>query len=188
MRIFKRFLSEADSISQKSYYKSFNALYSITDRRYNEVEEWNSLIYDGKSIDKELKKYDEIANTLASIIDKAGTDEKLIIDVKGSKKLLSNYERLKNGYIKYQKPFVTIFSTVKVGMDMKKAIPLLSRLTKELMYFNLEANKVTTTFFDHYTESEIKDEIEKFDGSLKLRGAMDLYVKFINGKVAEITF
>ena len=70
---------------------------------------------------------------------------------------------------------------------MKSAIKKLVKMTKTVKGINPETSK-TYLFFDEYTEEDILEQIEKFDGVVKLRGSMDLYVKFEDGKAVDIYF
>lgn len=71
------------------------------------------------------------------------------------------------------------FNLVKVGDKQEDAI---KKLVKGLQ------DKRISKRYDPYTKDEILDEINKFNGTFKLRGANDIYIKFKNGKVVSVNF
>lgn len=82
----------------------------------------------------------------------------------------------------------SIINCVKIGEKQGTAIKKISKMTKTLKYFNIETLRYTTEYFDPMSEEEILEEIEKFRGQVKLRGAMDFYVELKNGKVVKKYF
>lgn len=79
-----------------------------------------------------------------------------------------------------------ISSFVSVGMERKKAIDNISKMCDKVRYYNRRKKFPDGKFFDPMTPVEITNELEQFDNTLKLRGSMDLYIKFDDKKVTKI--
>ena len=130
---------------------------------------------------------DDIADGVRGCVDKVFAqvedDIEVLIKEKAFPQLVNRYNLLHDAYLAKEKEYQTILSCVKVGEKQETAVKKLSKMSKTLKYFNLEDMKVTTHYFDPMSEDEILKEISEFNGQVKMRGAMDFFVEFRNGKV-----
>ena len=168
--------------------KLISELRFVTDRRGNYIDEFFDKLYDGKSIDRDIKKFDSIKNSIVDIVKKLEKFPRYKTNIIIVNNVLEKYNKIISGYKTLEKVYNTIFSYIKIGEKAEIAVPKLVKMTKTVKYFNIENFRYTTEYFDEYTEEEIYTQIERFKGTVKLNGAADLYVKFENGKVFKYWF
>ena len=167
--------------------------------RYNSyrVDKFEDNLWDGKDISKELddldekiKRYQKLGEKLIKINNNpelADEDVDYYINEKSFRRYLDAAKKVYDYYSFKNETVHDIMNTIKLGEPMKSAIKKLVRMTKTVKGINPETSK-TYLFFDECTEEDILEQIEKFDGVVKLRGSMDLYVKFEDGKAVDIYF
>lgn len=131
---------------------------------------------------------DGVKNAVNIVFSQVEQDIELLIKNNEGSQLVRRYNLLHDAYLAKEIEVSTIRSCVKVGEKQESAIKKLSKMSKTLKYFNLESMKATTHYFDPMTEDDILEEIEKFNGQVKFRGAMDFFVEFKNGKVFKTYF
>ena len=188
MKSFSEWLNE----SQKLYLPDnlpdiVYMLRNITDRNpYDIDDDLYGDILDGKknAVKNFFSRYDAHLKALKEML----PTHKNAAEKKIASQVLSSFEKLKNGYLKYEANIQHILSTVKKGEPEETAIPKLAKLTREAKYYSLEDFAFTDTYFDEYSEEEIKEQIDVHRGTVKLNGGADLYVNFKNGKVNYIKF
>ena len=179
MKTFKRFLIEAKEnlaprdidIKFCDYYRNVFNVASLDfytwEKIYKDInknkfkKETYFKEYDKqlKFIEDNIKKYPYGLSYSASEVNDVKTD----------------YERAKRNYI----IDFTLFDSIKVGEIQEDAIKKLSKMLD---------NKDISKRFDPMSENEILYEIEKFKGQVKVRGAVDLYINFKDGKVVSKEF
>ena len=128
---------------------------------------------------------DGVKNAVNAVFAQVEKDIEILIKKKVFPELVKRYNLLHDAYLAKEREYQTILTCVKVGEAQETAVKKLSKMSKTLKYFNLESMKVTTHYFDPMSEDDILEEIEKFNGQVKMRGAMDFFVEFRNGKVSR---
>jgi hypothetical protein len=128
---------------------------------------------------------DGVKNAVNAVFAQVEKDIEILIKKKVFPELVKRYNLLHDAYLAKEREYQTILTCVKVGETQETAVKKLSKMSKTLKYFNLESMKVTTHYFDPMSEDDILEEIEKFNGQVKMRGAMDFFVEFRNGKVSR---
>ena len=174
MKTFKQFLMEAKAdLPPKEILRDFhiniNIVADIATKEYNSWSRMIDAINNGKFKDESyFKDADKALKDAEAVIKKYpyGTS----YSVSEFNLMKSDYEKAKEDYV-IDARFANI---VKKGEKQEQAIQKLVKASQ---------NKLFQKRFDPVTEEEILYEIEKFKGTVKLRGANDLYVQFKNGKV-----
>lgn len=178
MKTFSEFLEEREVIMTPEITKArmnvYSFLYPFDRDNYNEY-----LMSDIEDGEKDVVK---------KVFSQVEDDIEVLIKKKVFPELVKRYNLLYDAYLAKEKEYQTILTCVKVGEKQETAIKKLSKMSKTLKYFNIESMKVTTHYFDAMTEDEILKEISEFNGQVKMRGAMDFYVEFKNGKVSKTYF
>ena len=178
MQIFEEYINEKEYVGKGRILRAKNNVQSFLDGfdRDNYNEYLMSDIEDG------------VKNVVNIVFAQVEQDIDLLIKNNEGSQLVKRYNLLHDAYLAKETEVSTIRSCVKVGEKQESAIKKLSKMSKTLKYFNLESMKVTTNYFDAMSEKEILDEIENFNGQVKMRGAMDFFVEFRNGKVSKTYF
>ena len=169
------------------------------DSRYNSfrVDKFEEKLWDGKDISKELddldekiKRYQKLGEKLIKINNNpelADEDVDYYIHEKSFRRYLDAAKKVYNYYSFKNETVQDIMHVIKPGEPMKSAIKKLVRMTKTVKGIDPETSK-TYPFFDEYTEEDILEQIEEYDGVVKLNGSMDTYVKFEDGKAVGVYF
>ena len=168
---------------------------------YPRVEKFDKKLINGEDISKELddlneniKRYKELGKRILKINDNPELARDGEEDAKrefiNEKHFVKNLIASKNVYDYYSFKNETvqdIMHVINPGEPMKSAIKKLVKMTKTATSLNPKTFK-TYPFFDEYTEEDILEQIEEFDGVVRLNGAWDLYVKFEDGKAVGVYF
>ena len=172
----------------------------ITYFDYPKVEKFDKKLLDGKDISKELDDLNEKINRyekLGTRILKINNNPELARDGEedatrsfiNERDFVKNLMAAKKVYRYYSEQNETvqdIMHVIEPGEPMKTAIKKLVRMTKTVKGIARTFRRFQ--FFDEYTEEEILEQIEEYDGVVKLNGAWDLYVKFEDGKAVGVYF
>lgn len=178
MKGFTEFLEEREVIMtheiEKARLNVYEFFYAFG------TDNWNdSLMYEIQ---------DGVKDVVKKVFSQVEDDIEVLIKNNVFPKLVRKYNLLYDAYLSKEKEIQTILTCVRIGEKQETAIKKISKMTKTLKYFNLEQMKVTTNYFDPMSEKDILKEIEDFNGQVKLRGAMDFYIEFKNGKVFKTYF
>lgn len=172
----------------------------ITYFDYPKVEKFDKKLINGEDISKELDDLNEKINRYEKLgirILKINNNPELARDGEEDATRSFIYERdfvenlaaAKKVYRYYSEQNETvqdIMHVIEPGEPMKTAIKKLVRMTKTVKGVARTFRRFQ--FFDEYTEEEILEQIEEYDGVVKLNGAWDLFVKFEDGKAVDIYF
>lgn len=82
-----------------------------------------------------------------------------------------------------------IKKVLKEKMDVDTGVKAILSISKSVKFFNTDKSKMKLVdWFDPITEKDIRDQIEKFKGTVVLRGHMDFTCQFAFGKVWKFYF
>lgn len=178
MQVFEEYINEKEYVGKGSVLRAKNNVQTFLDGfgRDNYNEYLMSDIEDG------------VKNAVDNVFSQVEQDIELLIKNEEGSQLVRRYNLLHDAYLAKEREYQTILTCVKVGEKQETAVKKLSKMSKTLKYFNLESMKATTKYFDAMSEKDILDEIENFNGQVKMRGAMDFFVEFRNGKVSKTYF
>jgi hypothetical protein len=196
-----RRLNESDGIAYEFQMLEKIEIEPITYYDYPRVEKFDKKLWDGKDISKELddlnekiKRYEKLGKRILKINDNPDLARDGEEDAKtffmNERKFVKNLATAKKVYDYYSFENETvqdIMHVIKPGEPMKSAIKKLVKMTKTAASLNPKTFK-TYPFFDEYTEEDILEQIEEFDGVVRLNGVIDTYVKFEDGKAVDIYF
>ena len=180
VKTFKQFLKEANNSKfppeniRKEFQKAIinirdiaNLEYDMWDKIYEDIE--NNKFKDStyfKDYDKEMQIVDKTVHNYPY-----GT----AYSISEVNELKANYEKAKTNFNIDAKAF----NLVKVGDSQEEAIKKLVKGLKD---------KDIAKRYDPLGEDDILYQIKKFDGSVKINGGNDIYLKFKNGKVISKFF
>lgn len=169
-KVFKRLKITAD-MDVSYFWESWNDLkrfinkdFKIWDKVYSDIEK-------GKVIDNNyFKEFDKKVDDCSKYLSRP--DRKVNIKPYEFVELKKKYDQVKKGYIK---DFET-FREIKVGQSQDDAIKNISKILQK------------SDRFDHLSEQDIKYQIDKFNGVVKVPGYIDLYLRFKDGKLVKKEF
>ncbi len=199
MKTYKDYIKEASYDDEVRNTKA-NRLYPEYLNLYGEIKRFVDACFDkykysdivlklidGKDITADLKRYDSVAKSLADIV-KNFKDTKYVKDIKVTDEILKKYDSAVSGYKKLQDMYKQIFSYLKIGDSIERAVPKLVEMCKKVKYYDIHTNKYTVPFFDEFDKDDFMGQIKNFSGTVKVTGASDLYVKFANNKLMSFYF
>lgn len=165
---------------------------------YPKVEKFDKKLIIGEDISKELddlndkiNRYEKLGIRILKInanpeLARDGEEDatRSFINEKDFVKNLMAAKKLYRYYSEQNETLQDIMHVIEPGEPMKSAIKKLVKMTKTVKGIAKTFRRYQ--FFDEYTEEDILEQIEEYDGVVKINGAWDLYVKFENGKAVDL--
>ena len=127
-------------------------------------------------------------NVVKKYFDKYNNAYNILKNTNVEANLVRQYEVVRDGYEKRELVIRDILNCVKVGESQDSAVKKLAKLTKTLKHFDIPKSAYTINFFDVNTEDEILQQINMYNGHVKLFGMMDFNIVFKDGKVKQFYF
>ena len=197
---FRKLLTEGE-IVQDFEVIAYRYIYPLGYYSDNSIEEFDDKLYNGEDISKEINDLDrkirdyqrlgeriiEIRKNPEIAQDNEKDALRYGINEKDFRKQLDKAKKILEMYINKNIAIQDIMTCVKPGESAKTAVKKLCKMTKTAKWINGE-NFKAYDFFDEYTPEDIFAQIEKFNGTVKLNGAIDTYIQFENGKVESVYF
>ena len=165
---------------------------------YPKVEKFDKKLIIGEDISKELddlndkiNRYEKLGLRILKInanpeLARDGEEDatRSFISERDFVKNLMAAKKLYRYYSEQNETLQDIMHVIEPGEPMKSAIKKLVKMTKTVKGIAKTFRRYQ--FFDEYTEEDILEQIEEYDGVVKINGAWDLYVKFENGKAVDL--
>lgn len=187
MRVFSRWLNESKLSYDKNDVSDILRIlepFVYTKRNYHE-ELIENIYYGMKDAVKNyFEPYDEPYEILVSKMYSI-EDNSLR---KRVAELVSSYGEMKKGYYRLESMVQSILNSVKIGDSKYLAAKKLLNMTKKVMYYSITMLGYEGNFFKPTTEEEIEKQIKRNQGTIRLKGVVDLYVDFKNDKVVKVYF
>lgn len=201
MRTFTEWLNEGsnftNSIGNQLITKAYPSLREITiftNRKNNYIEDLYMDIFNGKKVvDTYFKKADEAIPEIKKNIKEfsAHKDESRYVRdyLKDAEEALEKYPLIKKAYEIWEDTIQTALKIAKVGEKIETVLPKLAKMTQTTKYFSISKLQYTNnTFFAEYSVEELKEQIERYHGTIKINAPLDFYVIIENGKVKRSYF
>lgn len=196
----RRSLNESNGIYYEFKMLEQMEINPITYFDYPKVEKFDKKLLDGKDISKELddlneniQRYEKLGTRILKInanpeLARDGEEDatRSFINERDFVKNLMAAKKVYRYYSEQNETVQDIMHVIEPGEPMKSAIKKLVRMTKTVKGIAKTFRRYQ--FFDEYTEEDILEQIEEYDGVVKINGAWDLYVKFEDGKAVGVYF
>ena len=165
---------------------------------YPKVEKFDKKLIIGEDISKELvdlndkiNRYEKLGIRILKInanpeLARDGEEDatRSFISERDFVKNLMAAKKLYRYYSEQNETLQDIMNVIEPGEPMNSAIKKLVKMTKTVKGIAKTFRRYQ--FFDEYTEEDILEQIEEYDGVVKINGAWDLYVKFEDGKAVDL--
>lgn len=201
MRTFTEWLNEgssfANSINNQLITKAYPSLKEVTkftNRKNNYIEDLYMDIFDGKKVvDTYFKRADEALPEIKKNIKEfsAHKDESRYVKeyLKNAEEALKKFPLVRNAYKIWEDTIQNALKNAKAGENIETVLPKIAKMTQTTKYFSIGKLQYTNnTFFEEYTVEELKEQLDRYHGTIKINAPLDFYIIVEDGKVKRSYF
>lgn len=201
MKTFSEWLNEESSFATSidnqlitKAYPSLKELTKFTNLKNNYIDDLYMEIFDGKKIvDDFFKKADEAIPEIKKNIKEFSIHKEksryVREYIKSAEDALEKFPLIKKAYKTLENTIQTALKIAKVGEKIETVLPKIAKMTQTTKYFNISKLQYTNnTFFEEYTIEELKEQIDRYHGVIKINAPLDFYIIIEDGKIKRSYF